>query len=88
VEAHRFALLLGLLGVRCGELHGDLTQLQRLAALEQFRAGEVETYSSLCLPSFLFSNYILFFLKKNRKQLSLLVFFVHATQPHTHTHPL
>jgi superfamily II DNA/RNA helicase len=22
-------------------LHGDLTQLQRLAALEQFRAGEV-----------------------------------------------
>ena len=41
VDAHRFGLVLGLLGVGVAELHGNLTQLQRLEALEKFRAGEV-----------------------------------------------
>ena len=40
--AHRLAILLGLAGITVGELHGNLTQRQRLAALEDFRAGAVD----------------------------------------------
>ena len=39
--AHRLTLVLGLAGVDCGELHGDLSQQQRLDALNSFRAKEV-----------------------------------------------
>jgi len=35
--AHRLKILFGLSGLRCSELHGNLTQTQRLDALEQFR---------------------------------------------------
>ena len=40
--AHRLMILCGLLGIRSTELHGNLTQQQRLAALEDFRAGTVD----------------------------------------------
>lgn len=40
--AHRLKILCGLLGVRAAELHGDLTQAQRLAALEEFRTGSAD----------------------------------------------
>ena len=37
--AHRLKVLAGLVGLAAAELHGDLTQAQRLAALETFRTG-------------------------------------------------
>lgn len=40
--AHRLMILCGLCGIQCAELHGNLTQVQRLTALEQFRRGEVD----------------------------------------------
>lgn len=41
-QAHRQRLLLGLLGLRASELHGSLTQLQRLEALKGFKESEVD----------------------------------------------
>jgi ATP-dependent RNA helicase DDX27 len=41
-DAHRLAILLGLAGLRAAELHGNLTQRQRLAALEDFRTGAAD----------------------------------------------
>jgi len=41
-RAHRAAILLGLAGVNVGELHGNLTQRQRLEALEAFRTGTID----------------------------------------------
>lgn len=41
-QAHRLHILLGLLGVKAGELHGDMTQPQRLEALRKFREEESE----------------------------------------------
>jgi len=40
--AHRMMIVCGLCGIKCSELHGDLTQLQRLNALEEFRKGDVD----------------------------------------------
>jgi ATP-dependent RNA helicase DDX27 len=40
--AHRMMILAGLCGIRCAELHGNLTQPQRLQALEDFRCGNVD----------------------------------------------
>ena len=40
--AHRMMILCGLLGIKCSELHGNLTQQQRLTALEDFRKGAVD----------------------------------------------
>ena len=42
VKAHRMMILCGLCGIQCAELHGNLTQAQRLESLEKFRKGEVE----------------------------------------------
>jgi ATP-dependent RNA helicase DDX27 len=42
VTAHRFKILFGLTDLRCAELHGNLTQAQRLEALDLFREGGVD----------------------------------------------
>lgn len=41
-QAHRLHILLGLLGVSVAELHGNLTQPQRLDALHKFKSKEVD----------------------------------------------
>ena len=41
-DAHRLMIICGLCGIKCTELHGNLTQVQRLEALELFREGEVD----------------------------------------------
>ena len=48
--AHRLTIVLGLAGVDCGELHGDLTQQQRLDALNAFKTRAVRppTAAPLC----------------------------------------
>ncbi|XP_038716538.1 DEAD-box ATP-dependent RNA helicase 28-like [Tripterygium wilfordii] len=40
--AHRLKILFGLAGFKAAELHGNLTQVQRLEALELFRTQQVE----------------------------------------------
>jgi len=40
--AHRAKIIFGLSGLKAGELHGNLTQLQRLESLEKFRDGEYD----------------------------------------------
>ncbi|XVF63671.1 hypothetical protein PTKIN_Ptkin09bG0105200 [Pterospermum kingtungense] len=40
--AHRLKILFQLAGLKAAELHGDLTQVQRLDALEHFRKQEVD----------------------------------------------
>lgn len=42
VAAHRLMVICGLLNMKCAELHGNLTQVQRLEALEDFRKGSVD----------------------------------------------
>lgn len=42
VTAHRFKIMFGLTKLRAAELHGNLTQAQRLEALDVFRNGEVD----------------------------------------------
>lgn len=40
--AHRMMIICGLCGIKCTELHGNLTQQQRLAALDEFKRNEVD----------------------------------------------
>ncbi|KAJ1642154.1 nucleolar DEAD-box protein required for synthesis of 60S ribosomal subunit, partial [Coemansia asiatica] len=40
--AHQMKIIFGLLGMKAGELHGNLTQEGRLQALEQFRDGHID----------------------------------------------
>lgn len=40
--AHQLKILFGLMGLSAGELHGDLTQEQRLAALQGFKDSKVD----------------------------------------------
>ncbi|KAF8626514.1 hypothetical protein AX15_004819 [Amanita polypyramis BW_CC] len=49
--AHQMRIMFGLLGMKCGELHGDLTQEQRLKALQQFRDGLVDFLMATDLAS-------------------------------------
>ena len=41
-ECHQLHILLGLLGVRVGQLHGNMSQAARLHALKQFKEEEVD----------------------------------------------
>ncbi|CAH1365083.1 unnamed protein product [Tenebrio molitor] len=41
-QAHRIHILLGLLGLKVGELHGNLTQAQRLDSLEKFKESQID----------------------------------------------
>nr|XP_012150388.1 PREDICTED: probable ATP-dependent RNA helicase DDX27 [Megachile rotundata] len=41
-QAHRLHILLGLLGIKVGELHGNLTQPQRLENLRKFKNEEID----------------------------------------------
>ncbi|KAH0623411.1 hypothetical protein JD844_031680 [Phrynosoma platyrhinos] len=41
-QAHRLHILLGLLGLRVGELHGNLSQAQRLEALRRFKDEQID----------------------------------------------
>eukprot|EP00928_Gymnodinium_smaydae_P090859 TRINITY_DN74574_c0_g1_i1.p1 TRINITY_DN74574_c0_g1~~TRINITY_DN74574_c0_g1_i1.p1 ORF type:complete len:711 (+),score=206.19 TRINITY_DN74574_c0_g1_i1:46-2133(+) len=40
--AHRLAIIFGLLGLNFAEIHGNLAQADRVRALDQFQAGEVD----------------------------------------------
>ncbi|XP_041376126.1 probable ATP-dependent RNA helicase DDX27 [Gigantopelta aegis] len=42
IQAHRMHIILGLLGVRVGELHGNLSQAQRLETLKNFKEGLID----------------------------------------------
>lgn len=41
-QAHRIHILLGLLGIKVGELHGNMSQPQRLEALRKFKDEELD----------------------------------------------
>ncbi|ETV94017.1 hypothetical protein, variant [Aphanomyces invadans] len=41
-HAHRMMILFGLAGIKAAELHGDLTQKERLEALQSFRDGTAD----------------------------------------------
>mmetsp|Transcript_8424 Transcript_8424/g.8336 ORF Transcript_8424/g.8336 Transcript_8424/m.8336 type:complete len:437 (+) Transcript_8424:202-1512(+) len=41
-ECHRLHLILQVLGKKSGELHGNLTQLQRLSAVNDFQNGDID----------------------------------------------
>jgi ATP-dependent RNA helicase DDX27 len=49
--AHQMRVLFGLLDLKAGELHGNLTQEQRLASLQQFRDGKVDYLMATDLAS-------------------------------------
>ncbi|KAK7694635.1 nucleolar DEAD-box protein required for synthesis of 60S ribosomal subunit [Cerrena zonata] len=49
--AHQMRIVFSLLGMKCGELHGDLSQEQRLTALHQFRDGGVDFLMATDLAS-------------------------------------
>ncbi|NWQ61352.1 DDX27 helicase, partial [Neopipo cinnamomea] len=41
-QAHRMHILLGLMGLRVGELHGNLSQAQRLESLRRFKDEQID----------------------------------------------
>merc|ERR1712142_518144 len=41
-QCHRMHILLGLLGVRVGELHGNMSQTQRLETLKKFKEEQID----------------------------------------------
>ncbi|XP_055891864.1 probable ATP-dependent RNA helicase DDX27 [Biomphalaria glabrata] len=51
VQAHRMHILLGLLGINVGELHGNLSQAQRLETLKKFKEGLIDVMLATDLAS-------------------------------------
>ncbi|CAL1544172.1 unnamed protein product [Lymnaea stagnalis] len=51
VQAHRMHILLGLLGINVGELHGNLSQAQRLDTLKRFKEGLIDVMLATDLAS-------------------------------------
>ncbi|KAJ7071010.1 DEAD-domain-containing protein [Mycena amicta] len=49
--AHQMRIVFGLLDMKCEELHGDLTQEQRITALQRFRDGHVDYLMATDLAS-------------------------------------
>ncbi|KIM85227.1 hypothetical protein PILCRDRAFT_5570 [Piloderma croceum F 1598] len=49
--AHQMRIVFSMLGMKCEELHGDLTQEQRLKALQSFRDGRVDYLMATDLAS-------------------------------------
>ncbi|KAH8102649.1 DEAD-domain-containing protein [Cristinia sonorae] len=49
--AHQLRIVFSLLDMKCSELHGDLSQEQRLSALHQFRDGSVDYLMATDLAS-------------------------------------
>ncbi|KAJ7630960.1 DEAD-domain-containing protein [Roridomyces roridus] len=49
--AHQMRIVFSMLGMKCDELHGDLTQEQRLTALQHFRDGAVDYLMATDLAS-------------------------------------
>ncbi|KAK0429400.1 hypothetical protein QR680_011361 [Steinernema hermaphroditum] len=50
-DCQRLHILLGLLGVKVGQLHGSLTQTQRVKALAQFKTQEIDVLCSTDLAA-------------------------------------
>ena len=50
-EAHRVRILLGLLGLKAGELHGSMSQEQRIQAVNGFRDGKTTHLTATDLAS-------------------------------------
>uniref|UniRef100_A0A1I7ZI18 RNA helicase n=1 Tax=Steinernema glaseri TaxID=37863 RepID=A0A1I7ZI18_9BILA len=50
-DCQRLHILLGLLGVKVGQLHGSLTQTQRVKALSQFKTQEIDVLCSTDLAA-------------------------------------
>ncbi|XP_067650795.1 probable ATP-dependent RNA helicase DDX27 [Haliotis asinina] len=51
IQAHRMHIILGLLGVNVGELHGNLSQAQRLETLKRFKDGDIDVMLATDLAS-------------------------------------
>jgi ATP-dependent RNA helicase DDX27 len=49
--AHRMVIILGMCGLQAAELHGNLTQKQRLESLEMFKRGETKILVATDLAS-------------------------------------
>ncbi|XP_065828149.1 probable ATP-dependent RNA helicase DDX27 [Oscarella lobularis] len=50
-QAHRLRIVLGLLGLSVGELHGSLSQAQRLEALHKFKENEISILTATDLAA-------------------------------------
>ena len=50
-QAHRLHILLGLIGLNVAELHGDMSQTQRLEALRKFKEEQVDILVATDLAS-------------------------------------
>ena len=48
---HAVAIIFGLLDMKCKELHSNLSQTERIDAIEQFRSGNVDFLLSTDLAS-------------------------------------
>ena len=42
MQCHRLHIILGLLGLRAAQLHGNMSQAQRLESLKQFKEEQID----------------------------------------------